>query len=89
MGKKKSRASQTSKGLGSNVGSWARKAVKRDVSDLVKLSRKQAAFNKGKNVMVTIPNPNKGETNKPFIRVNAKEVWRKSMPYQMKYSADG
>ena len=89
MGKKKSRASQTSKGIGSNVGSWVRKATKRDVSTLTKLRRKQEAFNKGKKVMITIHNPNKSETNKPFIRVEAKEVWRKSMPYQMKYSSDG
>jgi hypothetical protein len=26
--------------------------------------------------MLTIPNPVKSETNKPFIRVNAKEKWR-------------
>ena len=35
-----------------------------------------------------IPNPDKMETNKPFIRVNAKEVWRKSTPFMMK-SSDG
>ena len=27
------------------------------------------AFLRGKNVMLTIPNPNKNETNKRFIRV--------------------
>ena len=38
---------------------------------------KYTAFKKGKNVMLTIPNPNaKAEPAKPFIRVNAKEVWR-------------
>ena len=86
MGKKKSRASQTSKGLGSNVGSWVRKAMKRDVSPIIKLGRKQEAFNKGKKVMVTIPNPDKQATRERFIRVDAKEVWKKSMPYMMKYS---
>ena len=30
----------------------------------------------GKNVMLTIANPNKNETNKPFIRVPAHTVWR-------------
>ena len=34
------------------------------------------AFIKGKNVVLTIKNPNKNETNKPFIRVPAKEQWR-------------
>ena len=28
-----------------------------------------------KKVMLTINNPNKKETNKPFIRVNALDVW--------------
>lgn len=34
------------------------------------------AFYKGKNVMVTIENPNKSETNKRFIRVTASSVWK-------------
>jgi len=37
------------------------------------------AFRKGKNVVVTIVNPNKEETNKPFIKVNAKH-WFKELP---------
>ena len=41
-----------------------------------KILDKMDAFRKGKNVMLTIPNPNKSETKKPFIRVNAKEKWR-------------
>jgi hypothetical protein len=52
------------------------------------LRRKREAFEKGKNVMVTIPNPDKLATREPFIRVNAKEVWRKSTPFMMK-SSDG
>ena len=36
--------------------------------------------------MLTIPNPNKQETREPFIRINAKEVWRKSTPFMMKQS---
>ena len=34
------------------------------------------AFKRGKNVVLTIPNPNTNETNKRFIKVPAKEVWR-------------
>ena len=30
----------------------------------------------GKNVMLTIPNPDKNNTKERMIRVNAKEVWR-------------
>ena len=37
------------------------------------------AVRKGKNVVVTIVNPNKEETNKPFIKVNAKH-WFKELP---------
>jgi hypothetical protein len=88
MGKKKQRASQTSKGIGRNVSKWVCKAIRKDVTLLETMRRKREAFNKGKNVVVTIPNPDKMETNKPFIRVNAKEVWRKSTPFMMK-SSDG
>ena len=42
------------------------------------------AFKKGKNVMVTIPNPNTNETNKRFIRVSAKNIWNFNNPYMMK-----
>jgi len=87
--RKKQRAAQTSKGERQNVGRWVLKAMKRDVSPLTKLRQKQQAFNQGKRVMVTIPNPDKSATRERFIRVEAKEVWKKSSPYQMKYSADG
>ena len=33
--------------------------------------------------MVTIPNPSKTETNKPFIRVSAKEIWKSPKPFIM------
>lgn len=38
---------------------------------------KYKAWLSGKNVVLTIPNPNTNETNKKFIRVNANEVWRR------------
>ena len=34
------------------------------------------AYKQGKRVMVSIPNPNKEETAKPFIRVEASTVWK-------------
>lgn len=34
-----------------------------------------AAWKQGKNVVLTIANPNTNETNKPFIRVPATQVW--------------
>tara|TARA_B100000475_G_C14788752_1_gene226708 strand:+ start:72 stop:320 length:249 start_codon:yes stop_codon:yes gene_type:complete len=72
MGKKRSRASQTSKGERRNVVNGPGD----DRSEMKKILDKMDAFRKGKNVMLTIPNPNKSETKKPFIRVNAKEKWR-------------
>ena len=86
MARKKSRAQYTSKGQRRSVSKWVTKAMKKDVPPLVRLWRQREAFNRGKNVMLTIPNPNKQETREPFIRINAKEVWRKSTPFMMKQS---
>lgn len=72
MGKKRSRATQTSKGDRRNVAN----GLGDGRSEMKKILDKMDAFRKGKNVMLTIPNPNKSETKKPFIRVNAKEKWR-------------
>ena len=72
MGKKSSRTSQTSKGERRSVAN----GLGDDRSEMKKMIDKMDAFRKGKNVMLTIPNPNKNETKKPFIRVNAKEKWR-------------
>ena len=72
MGKKRSRATQTSKGERRNVAN----GLGDDRSELKKILDKMDAFRKGKNVMLTIPNPNKQATREPFIRVTAKEKWR-------------
>jgi len=72
MGKKRSRASQTSKGERRSVAN----GIGDDRSELKKMIDKMDAFRKGKNVMLTIPNPNKQATREPFIRVSAKEKWR-------------
>ena len=45
-------------------------------STAAKIINQQAAYLAGKRVMITIPNPNKNETNKRFIRVCASTVWR-------------
>ena len=72
MGKKRSRASQTSKGERRSVAN----GLGDDRSELKKMIDKMDAFRKGKNVMLTIPNPNKQATREPLIRVSAKEKWR-------------
>ena len=38
-------------------------------------SNQLKAFYKGRRVILTVPNPNTNETNKRFIRVNARDVW--------------
>jgi hypothetical protein len=77
MGKKKQRAHQVSKGERRSVDlRWSKVARKEWTGSTAQMIAKMEAFRKGKNVMLTIPNPNKNETNKRFIRVNAKEVFK-------------
>lgn len=77
MGKKRTRAKQVSKGLHCQKPSrWAKEQRREWNGSNAQQTAKLKAFLAGKNVMLTIPNPNKNETNKKFIRVNAKEVWR-------------
>ena len=64
---KKSRESSTSKGERNNVSAWSVKAGRREMSGMQRVINQTKAFNSGKNVMLTIPNPNKGEKDKPFI----------------------
>ena len=80
MGKKKSRASQTSKGsVNQNPNSDSKrvqKALRREYrGSTAELNNKMKAHLKFKNVMLTIPNPNTNETNKRFIRVSSRDVW--------------
>ena len=88
MGRKKSRAQYTSKGTGKSVSSWTTKAMKRAVTPMQTMLNKQDAWMKGKKVFLTIENPNKNETNKPFIRVPASHVWKKYEPYRMKQTSE-
>ena len=40
-----------------------------------RLMNQRDAWKQGRNVVLTVPNPNDKETNKPFIRKSAREVW--------------
>jgi hypothetical protein len=84
MGKKKSREGQTSNGERRNVGAWSIKAVRNSVGDLTAINNKIKAWKKGKRVTITIANPITSETNKPFVKRDAKDVWGKYNPYIMK-----
>jgi len=66
-----------SAGIHSTVSRSTRRAMRQDyMASGERLMNQRAAFDAGKNVMVTIPNPNENETNRKFIRVNARDVWR-------------
>ena len=76
MGKKKSRTSQTSTGTVGRSNQYASKLKRREYNQSVERANNQlAAFYRGRNVVLTIANPNKNETNKRYIRVNAHDVW--------------
>jgi hypothetical protein len=77
MAKKKQRAHQVSKGERKSQNlRWTKEARREWVGSTAQANAKIEAFRKGKNVVLTIANPNKAETNKPFIKVNAKEIYR-------------
>jgi len=82
MGKKKSREGQTSKGERRNVVA----GLGDSRSELQKVNDKINAWKRGKNVILTVPNPNKNETKMRFIKKNAKDVWGKYTPYMIKQS---
>jgi ribosomal protein L21E len=84
---KKSRATRTSNGERNNVRRDIIKLLRREYLDnkpIERINNKMSAFKKGKNVMVTIPNPNTNETNKRFIRVNANTIWKSDKSSMMK-----
>ena len=83
---KKSRSTETSKGERNNVRRDVTKDIRREYmkNKFARPCNQLTAFKKGKNVMVTIPNPNTNETNKRFIRVSAKTIWTFNKPYMMK-----
>ena len=65
----KKRKTYVSKGQRDSVDKDTVKAVRRDRSYTDKMLNKLKHWARGKKTMVTIPNPNKNETNKPFIKV--------------------
>jgi len=78
MGKKSSGTSYTSKGERPHLSRKTKNAMRRDYLEncqLDRLNNQMSAWKKMKNVMLTVPNPNKNETNKRFIRVSAREFW--------------
>jgi hypothetical protein len=66
-----------SNGVNSNVSRKLSNAMRRDyMASGDRIMNQLLAFRRGRNVMLTMENPNKNETNKRFIRVAAKHVWK-------------
>jgi hypothetical protein len=65
-----------SQGIHSNVSRSVSNALRREyMASGERVVNQLAAWKKNKNVVLTIENPNKNETNKRFIRVRAHDVW--------------
>tara|TARA_B100001057_G_scaffold448712_1_gene489291 strand:+ start:5280 stop:5537 length:258 start_codon:yes stop_codon:yes gene_type:complete len=83
MGKKRSRATQTSKGtVNQNPNSMGKKISKELRREYMVSGDREfnqlKAFKRGRNVVVTIPNPNTNETNKRFIKVAGRDYFKSS-----------
>ena len=77
MGKRRSsNDSYKSKGERPNVSKKWTKLIKRERSYGDRLDAQFEAFQKLKNVILTVPNPSKNDTNKRFIKVPASEYWK-------------
>lgn len=80
-GKKSSGKTYTSSGLYRNVARKMTNALRSEyLASSDRVANQLKAFRSGKRVMVTIENPNKEETNKRFIRVEASTIWKNRSP---------
>jgi len=78
LGKKRQRTKYVSKGERNPIDPRWRKEYRREYNgSTAQMQNKLEAWLMGKKVMLTIENPNKNETNKRFIRVNANDVWKR------------
>ena len=65
-----------SAGIHSNVSKKVTNALRRGyMASGERVMNQLMAWKRGKNVVVTIENPNKNETSKRFIRVRAIDIW--------------
>ena len=76
MGKKRQRATQTSKGIHCQKRSAESKAQRREYKgSMLECSNKIKAHLAFKRVMLTIPNPDANNTKERYIRVPSTQVW--------------
>lgn len=65
-----------SQGIHSNVARRTTNAMRREyMASGERIMNQLMAWKKGKNVVLTIENPNKNETGKRYIKVKATDVW--------------
>jgi hypothetical protein len=82
---KNGRKGEVSKGIHKTVSRKTKNLVRRAYLDSgERLQNQLKAFRKGKNVVITIENPNKEETNRRFIRVNGKDFFKPEFAPQKK-----
>tara|TARA_Y100000385_G_scaffold135594_1_gene140846 strand:+ start:16101 stop:16367 length:267 start_codon:yes stop_codon:yes gene_type:complete len=75
-GKKSSGKNYTSKGERPNVTRSVLNALRREyIQSDMRRNNQAIAWRKGKNVVLTIPNPDKKNTKERMIRVPAIDVW--------------
>ena len=78
MAKRKRSRSSRASGGGSNYDSNLLKEHRREWNESIdRFIAQVQAFNLGKKAKITIPNPNKKETNKKYIRVDAWDVLKR------------
>lgn len=75
MGKKRLRKQYISKNSGRNVSRTTLRDMRGVVTEGERFLNKFKAYLDGKNPWITIENPDREKTNKPFIRVKAVELW--------------
>ena len=69
-----------------SISRWAKKAQRKNRTKLERVNAQLCAFMKGKNVVLVVPNTNPHEKNKPFVRINAEDVWSRNK-YIMKHNS--
>jgi hypothetical protein len=76
MGKKRSRDSQTSKGERVSVNKKLRNTARSEyLASRDRVYNQAIAYKRGKNVVLTVANPDKSNTKERMIRVNARDYW--------------
>jgi len=75
--RKRNRTSRTSAGGSNQDRKFRNKNRSEWLESIDRFIAQVQAFNAGKKVKLTIPNPNKNETNKQFIKVDAWELLKR------------